>query len=90
MYFWDFFPNPGNFRVKFPIFPNPAELSGSREFPGISGNLIKISRFPENSKAGKRETLLPGHLISVTQCYLAMNDTYFIRVVYSFASFPSD
>jgi len=34
--------------------------------------------------------ILPGHPMSVTQCHLAMNDTYFIRVVYSFASFPSD
>jgi len=32
---------------------------------------------------------LPGHPMSVTQCYLAMNDTH-IWVVYSFASFPSD
>jgi len=32
----------------------------------------------------------PGSFMSVTQCYLAMNDTHFIRVVYSFASIPSD
>jgi len=33
---------------------------------------------------------LPDYPMSVTQCYLAKNDTHFIRVVYSFASFPSD
>jgi len=33
---------------------------------------------------------LPSYPMSVTQCYLVMNDTHFIRVVYSFASFPSD
>jgi len=33
---------------------------------------------------------LPGHPMSVTQRYLAMNDTHAIRVVYSFASFLSD
>jgi len=27
---------------------------------------------------------LPGHPMSVTQCYLAMNDTHFFRTVYSF------
>jgi len=32
----------------------------------------------------------PGHPMSVTQCYLAMNNPHVIRVVYSFASFPSD
>jgi len=30
-------------------------------------------------------TNLPGHPMSITQCYLAMKDTHFIRVVYSFA-----
>jgi len=40
--------------------------------------------------AGIRMTInLPGHPMSVTQCYLAMNDTHVIWVVYSFASFPS-
>jgi len=33
---------------------------------------------------------LPAHTMSVTQCYLAINDTRVIRVVNSFASFPSD
>jgi len=33
---------------------------------------------------------LPGHPMSVTQRYLAMNDTSVIPVVNSFASFPSD
>jgi len=33
---------------------------------------------------------LPGHSKSVTQYYLTMNNTHVIRVVYSFASFPSD
>jgi len=33
---------------------------------------------------------LPDHPMSVTQCWLAMNDTHFIRVVCSFASFQSD
>jgi len=32
---------------------------------------------------------LPGHPMSVTQCYLTMNGTL-IRVAYSYASFPSD
>jgi len=42
-------------------------------------------------RAGIEMTInLPGHLVSVIQCYLAMNDTHFNRVVYSFASFPSD
>jgi len=33
---------------------------------------------------------LAGHPMSVTQCYLAMNDAHVIRIVYSFTSFPSD
>jgi len=33
---------------------------------------------------------LPVNPMSVTQCYLAMNNTHVIRVDYSFASFPSD
>jgi len=33
---------------------------------------------------------LPGHPMSVIQCYLAMNAIRVIRFVYSFASFPSD
>jgi len=33
---------------------------------------------------------LPDHPMLVTQCYLAMNDTSVSRIVYSFASFPSD
>jgi len=33
---------------------------------------------------------LMGHPMSVTHHCLAMNDAHFIRVVYSFASFPSD
>jgi len=33
---------------------------------------------------------LPGHPMSVTQCYLDVNNTHVIRVVYSFASFPSN
>jgi len=33
---------------------------------------------------------LPGQSMSVTQCYLAMNDTHVILVVYTFVSFPSD
>jgi len=31
---------------------------------------------------------LPG--LPMSECYLAMNDTHVIRVVYSFASFSSD
>jgi len=33
---------------------------------------------------------LSGHPMLVTQCYLAINDTNVIRVVYPFALFPSD
>jgi len=33
---------------------------------------------------------LPGHPTSVTQHCLAINDTYFMPVVNSFTSFPSD
>jgi len=33
---------------------------------------------------------LLGHPVSVTQCYLTMNNTHVIRVVYTFASFSSD
>jgi len=42
-------------------------------------------------RAGTEMTFnLPGHPMSVTQHYLAINNSHFIRVVYTFASFPND
>jgi len=46
--------------------------------PPVGGGLVL--------RAGIEITVnLPGHPMSVTQCYLAINDTRVIRVVYSFA-----